>query len=150
MSAKYDLSDKQIQELKQAFALFGPNIDGCITKVELGGVMKSLGHRPSELELEGMIAEVDTEGNGAIDFEGFLSIMATKMEEDNGDDLQEAFRIFDKDGNGFISVNELRNVMYNLGEEMTEDEVREMIKEADTDGDGQVNFKEFVTMMTRN
>lgn len=95
-----------------------------------------------------MINEVDTDGNGTIDFKEFISLMATKMKDsDSEQELKEAFKVFDKDGNGYISAAELRHVMTNLGEKLTDEEVDEMIKEADTDGDGQVNYDEFVKMM---
>lgn len=41
--------------------------------------MRSLGQTPSREELASMIKEVDTDGNGEIDFEEFLDMMATKM-----------------------------------------------------------------------
>ena len=114
-----------------------------------------------------MIDEVDSDGNGSIDFAEFLCMMkdtdlyTTSLqrnekltslfhpsEEDIIELCPETFRVFDKDGNGFISASELRQVMANLGEKLTDEEVDEMIREADIDGDGQVNYEEFVTMMT--
>ena len=81
-------------------------------------------------------------GNGTIDFEEFLLMMARKMKDtDSEEEIREAFRVFDKDGNGFISAAELRHVMTNLGEKLTDEEVDEMIREADIDGDGQVNYE---------
>jgi len=42
-------------------------------------------------------------GNGTIDFEEFISMMAKKMQEtDSEEELREAFRVFDKDGNGSV------------------------------------------------
>ena len=80
-------------------------------------------------------------GNGLIDFEEFLTMMARKMKDtDTDEEMREAFRVFDKDGDGFISPAELRHVMANLGEKLTDLEVDEMIREADLDGDGKVNF----------
>ena len=88
------------------------------------------------------LSNVILAGNGTIDFEEFLHMMAKKMKEtDSEEELREAFRVFDKDGNGYISAAELRHVMTNLGEKLTDEEVDEMIKEADLDGDGRVNYE---------
>ncbi|XP_036615805.1 calmodulin-A-like [Trichosurus vulpecula] len=141
-------SEEQIAEFKEAFSLFDKDSDGCITTKELGTVMRSLGQNPTEAELKNMIGEIDTDGNGTIDFPEFLSMMARKMKDtDSEEEIREAFRVFDKDGNGFVSAAELRHVMTKLGEKLTDDEVDEMIREADVDGDGQVNYEEFVRML---
>eukprot|EP00058_Branchiostoma_floridae_P007764 XP_002593252.1 hypothetical protein BRAFLDRAFT_124868 [Branchiostoma floridae] len=132
------LTEEQISEFKEAFSLFDKDGDGVITTKELGTVMRSLGQNPTEVELTDMINEVDTDGNGTIDFPEFLTMMARKMEEvDSENELREAFQVFDKDRNGYISAAELRHVMTNLGEKLTDEEVDEMIREADIDGDGQ-------------
>jgi calmodulin len=147
--AAYTLSDEEVAEFREAFGLFDKNGDGTISSSELGTIMRSLGQNPTESELQDMINEVDVDGNGTIDFDEFLNMMAKKMKEtDSEEELREAFRVFDKDGNGYISAAELRHVMTNLGEKLTDDEVDEMIREADLDGDGTVNYEEFVTMMT--
>jgi calmodulin len=143
------LTEEQIAEFKEAFALFDKDGDGTITTKELGTVMRSLGTNPTEAELQDMINEIDVDGNGIIDFSEFLVMMARKLQNtDSEEELREAFRVFDKDGNGFISADELRHVMTNLGEKLSDEEVDEMIREADVDGDGQINYEEFVTMMT--
>jgi len=144
-----DHTSLYIEEFKEAFKLFDKDGDGTIDSSELGTVMRSLGQNPTENELVDMINEVDADGNGCIDFEEFIQMMAKKMQDtDSEQELREAFRVFDRDGNGFISAGELRHVMTNLGEKLTDDEVDEMIREADLDGDGLVNYEEFVTMMT--
>jgi len=144
------LSEEEIAEFKEAFSLFDKDGDNTITTAELGTVMRSLGQEPTESELNDMINEVDANGNGTIDFEEFLEMMARKMKEtDTAEEIRQAFRVFDKDGNGFISSAELRHVMTNLGERLTDEEVEEMIREADCDGDGQINYEEFVQMMCK-
>jgi len=143
-----NLSAEQISEFKEAFSLFDKDGDGTITTKELGTVMRSLGQNPTEAELQDMIQEVDSGGDGQIDFSEFLSMMSRKMQEnDTEEEIIEAFKVFDKDGNGFISAAELRHVMCNLGEKLTDDECDEMIREADIDGDGQINYAEFVKLM---
>ncbi|PIA45097.1 hypothetical protein AQUCO_01700557v1 [Aquilegia coerulea] len=142
------LTEEQIIEFEEAFHLFDKDGDGCITIDELATVIRSLDQNPTEEELLDMINEVDVDGNGTIEFEEFLNLMAKKMKETDADEeLKEAFKVFDKDQNGYISATELRHVMINLGEKLTDEEVEQMIKEADLDGDGQVNYEEFVRMM---
>lgn len=46
---------------------------------ELATVIHSLNEHPTKEEVQEMISEVDTDGNGTIDFEDFLGIMARKM-----------------------------------------------------------------------
>ncbi|OEL35686.1 Calmodulin-related protein, partial [Dichanthelium oligosanthes] len=142
------LSEDQIAEFKEAFSLFDKDDNGCITTGELGTVMRSVGQNPTEAELQDMIAEVDADGNGTIDFPEFLGLMARRMKDtESEEELKEAFRVFDKDQNGFISAAELRHVMTNLGERLSDAEVDEMVREADVDGDGHINYDEFVKVM---
>ncbi|KAF0907267.1 hypothetical protein E2562_015769 [Oryza meyeriana var. granulata] len=143
-----ELSKEQIAEFREAFSLFDKDGDGTITSKELGTVMRSLGQEPTEEELREMVAEVDADGSGSIDFDEFLSLLARKLRDTEAeDDLREAFRVFDKDQNGFITPDELRHVMTNLGDRLSDDELAEMLHEADSDGDGQINYNEFVKVM---
>ena len=59
---------------------------------------------PSDEELEEMINEVDTDGNGVLEFPEFLSLMATKIRSvDTEEELVEAFKIFDRDGDQLLN-----------------------------------------------
>ncbi|XP_062976569.1 calmodulin-A-like [Elgaria multicarinata webbii] len=144
------LTEEQLAEFKEAFSLFDKDGDGAITTTELGTVMRSLGHNPSEAELQTMINEVDAKGSGTVDFLEFLSLMAKRTKEnDSKVEMWEAFRVFDKDGDGYISAVELRHIMTNLGKNLTDEEVDEMIREADVDLDGEVNYEDFVRVMEK-
>jgi len=46
---------------------------------ELGTVIRSLDENPTVEELQIMMSEVDTDGNGTIEFGEFLNLMARKM-----------------------------------------------------------------------
>ncbi|XP_012853869.1 PREDICTED: calmodulin-2/4-like [Erythranthe guttata] len=138
----------RILEFQTSFNVFDKDGDGCINIEELGIVMRSLDQNPSEKELRDMINEVDSDGNGTIDFDEFLNLMTAKEKKIDADnELKEAFKVFDKDQNGYISANELRQTMINLGEKLTVEEVEQMVREADLDGDGQISFDEFVKTM---
>ena len=116
-----------------------------------GSVMKSLGHNPTEDELQDIIQKNDIDGNGTIEFSEFCARMVKKIKDKNSSideaEIRQSFDLFDLDGNGYITKFELTHVMASLGEELTEQEIDEMMSDADTDGDGQVNFEEFSRMM---
>lgn len=46
---------------------------------ELATVIQSLNEHPTKEEVQDMIGEVDADGNGTINFDEFLNIMASKM-----------------------------------------------------------------------
>jgi calmodulin len=143
------LCKEKIAEFKCAFELFDMDHDGLITTKELGTIIQRLGQTPSESDLRLMIKEVDKDGNGSIDFEEFLSLMCSKMNDhDSEEEMLEAFKVFDKDGNGYIGRSDFKIVMEDLGEPMTSEELDELIRDWDKDGDEQLSYKEFKIMMT--
>lgn len=64
------LTDSQIADAKEAFALFDKDNDGCITTPELGTVMRALGKNPTETEVHKLIKEIDPDGRGVINLQG--------------------------------------------------------------------------------
>ncbi|XP_043212522.1 neo-calmodulin-like isoform X2 [Amphibalanus amphitrite] len=142
---EYGLTEELVAEFKEVFMLFDKDEDGVINMDELGIMMKTLGQRPTETELEKMVSTVDQEGTGQIEFNEFLQMMARKMAGvETEEELKEAFRVFDKDEDGFLSVAELRHIMTSMGDKMTNEEVDDMVREADRDGKGKINYDAFV------
>merc|ERR1719487_2484703 len=106
--------------------------------------MKSLGRNASREELKAMIAEVDDDGSGEIEFDEFLRLMTSKINEgDTVEEIREAFLVFDRDRSGSVTASELKHVMNNFGETVTDEEVEAMIQQADQDGDGELSFEDF-------
>jgi calmodulin len=139
------LTRAQVQEFKEAFDIFDVDGGGTITAEELGEVMRSLGQKPTRAQLEAMVNEIDADGDGAIDFPEFLTMMLRKMNEgDPEKELRDVFMVFDKDQSGTISAEELRNVMRVIGEKLTDQEIEDAIRLADTTGDGEVSYDEFI------
>ena len=112
--------------------------------------MRALGFEPKKEEIKKMIADIDKDGSGTIDFEEFLQMMTAKMgERDSREEIMKAFRLFDDDETGKISFKNLKRVAKELGENMTDEELQEMINEADRVGDGEVNEEEFFRIMKK-
>ena len=142
------LTDEQITEFKEAFFLCDKDGDGAIAVKELGTVMRSLGLNPTEDELQGMINEIDIDGNKNINFPNFLNLMAAKLKDrDTKEEAIEAFKVFDRNGNGLISVADIIHVINILGEKLTDKEADEMIRDSEADSDGLINYEEFIRLM---
>merc|ERR1711994_951098 len=123
---------------------------GTIDAKELRVAMRALGFEPKKEEIKKMIADIDKDDSGTIDFDEFLDMMTAKMsEKDSREEIRKAFRLFDDDETGFITLKNLRRVAKEIGENMTDEELREMIDEADRDGDGQVSEEEFLRIMKK-
>ena len=109
---------------REAFDLFDTDGSGTIDAKELKVAMRlafhslhavlkldfrALGFEPKKEEIKKMIADIDKDGSGTIDFEEFLSMMTSKMgERDSREEILKAFKLFDDDNTGKISFKNLK------------------------------------------
>ena len=146
------LDDEQLGELREIFRSFDRNNDGSLTQLELGSLLRSLGLKPSEDQLDELIQKADTNSNGLIEFSEFVALAEPELipakSPYNEEQLRMIFRMFDRDDKGYITAAELAHSMAKLGHALTANELTGMIKEADTDGDGCINFQEFSQAIT--
>ena len=135
----------QLTKFKEQFSRFDKDGDGNISGAELGPLMESLNLQTSAREVKAFLKATDTDHNGAIDFQEFVSMMGKKARRGP---LLLAFKTFDKNGDGFISMDELRKGLKASGDNVSETELECIMARADTDGDGKVNYEEFAAMMS--
>ncbi|KAK7871882.1 hypothetical protein R5R35_006462 [Gryllus longicercus] len=138
--------------LKKAFDAFDREKSGSISTDMVGEILRMLEHPVSDDHLKEIIAEVDADGSGQLEFEEFCDLAARFLIEEDAEamqqELREAFRLYDKEGNGYISTSVLREILRELDDKVTNEDLDMMIEEIDSDGSGTVDFDEFMEVMT--
>jgi len=152
--AREQLSSEMIAEFKMAFDIFDHDGGGDINTNELGRVMKLLGQSPGKEELDEIVAAVDVDGSGSIDFDEFLIMMVMQLKEENksasDEEVKEIFRLFDKNGDNFLDWDELNGALANINSDPPVEkwEVDEIFNEVDGNGDGVIDVEEFTNWLT--
>lgn len=149
---KNGLTEDEVMEIKEAFDLFDSDKSGEIDVEELKNALKNLGIDAKNQTLANMMADLDKDKSGQIDFNEFIDMMTAKMSDrDTREDLEKVFRLFlgDDDKADKIAIKHLKRVARELNENMSDEELQEMIVRADLNKDQGVDFEEFYTIMTK-
>ncbi|KAI3734038.1 hypothetical protein L6452_13498 [Arctium lappa] len=142
-------SPNQVNLLKDIFTRFDLDSDGSLTQLELAALFRSVGLKPGD-EIEAVLAKMDANGNGSIEFEELVNAILPDFDEEvfvNQDQLMRVFQLFDKDGDGSITPAELAGQMAKMGLPLTYRELNDLMKEIDTNGDGIISFHEFTAIL---
>ena len=75
------LTDTQVADYKEAFTMFDADGGGSIDVKELNAVLKSLGAELTDAQVTAMLAEVDSDEGGTIDFEEFCTLMRRQQKD---------------------------------------------------------------------
>ncbi|OMJ79323.1 hypothetical protein SteCoe_20664 [Stentor coeruleus] len=140
------ISNDQSKELYKSFKELDKNGDGKISTEELFQAYKKMMKNNDALkEVQKIMATVDLNGSGYIDYSEFITASLKKELLINNDTLNLAFKAFDIDGSGKISISELKEV---LGLVQDSDEnISKLLKKVDENGDGDIDIEEFKNMM---
>ena len=145
--------ESEVVGLKEAFDHFDDDKSGEISTVELQDALKKLGVDPNNQTLVNMMAELDEDGSGEIDFGEFFELMTAKMsEKDTRDDLKKVFRLFLAEGDRedeMIERKTLIKISKSLDLKIPKEDIDGMIKTADKNNDHLIDFEEFYSVMTR-
>eukprot|EP01116_Phalansterium_solitarium_P025706 TRINITY_DN9963_c0_g1_i1.p1 TRINITY_DN9963_c0_g1~~TRINITY_DN9963_c0_g1_i1.p1 ORF type:complete len:190 (-),score=59.02 TRINITY_DN9963_c0_g1_i1:293-862(-) len=145
-----ELTEHQKEQIRQAFDIFDQDGTGSIDETSVRVALRALGFNPSKDDIKHMIAEVDKDLSGQIDYSEFLTLMTRKMSEDETrEDSKKAFRLFDTERKGRISLDNLTEVARQLGDDRTKEELQEMLSAADVNKDGVVTEDEFLKIVRR-
>ena len=89
---KNGLTEDEVLEIREAFDLFDTDHSGEIDVAELKQALMNLGIDTKNQTLQNMLADIDKNGNGNIDFDEFIDIMTAKMsDKDTREDLEKVF-----------------------------------------------------------
>jgi len=135
---------------RSAFEVFDSDGDGALNEEELGYVLRSLGHNPSQKQLSGFAAACPDPNRITQADLTRITLSAPKAPSSGYEkDLVEAFRVFDRDENGLITENDIRVIFTTLGETLTLEEVNSLLEQVTVDDNGKVKYTEFVQMILK-
>lgn len=75
MTTKLTIFFVFFRELKEAFRLYDREGNGYITTSTLKEILGALDDKLTSKDLDGIVAEIDTDGSGTVDFDEFMEMM---------------------------------------------------------------------------
>ena len=133
-------------ELQKAFKVLDTNCDGKLSRDELVDGYRKIYGELAESEVDKILARVDANGSGEIDYSEWIVATINKEKLLSKDKLKAAFQLFDRDGSGAISAEEVKQIL-SRGQKIDERVWLDVISEVDIDGNGEIDFSEFTQMM---
>uniref|UniRef100_A0A7S1C6V5 Calmodulin n=1 Tax=Bicosoecida sp. CB-2014 TaxID=1486930 RepID=A0A7S1C6V5_9STRA len=128
------LTKEQVGRIRKAFDAYASPLTESITAKDLRPLLQALGDNPTRDELQRLIILVDADGNGLIDFEEFLTLVAVRSQHKHTRaEVRDAFKMFDLEDTGVVAIDHLRHALKHLAN-MTDDDIAALIDEA-TEGD---------------
>jgi len=144
----------QLAYYKQEFEQCDEDGSGQVECDELIGLMKKLGILPMKHVLDQVVAEVDENGNGELDFGEFEAVMdilrrREGFAKEEFDEISSLFKRFDRDGSGSMDTKEVHMALKWLGFSFKDDQADKIIREVDQDGSGQIDEIEWFVCMRK-
>ena len=154
-----NLSNKQINQLKQEFLALDENGDGTIATEELGKLLragKSKKNKLSEEDIAKILSDFDKDDSGTIEVYEFLGAITSRKHRDtvlkaftNRSAIRKQFAKLDEDNDGEITRKEFQKCLEKCSKtKVTEEQMDRIMKEYDPNGDGKLNFDEFIDAMS--
>jgi len=146
------ISPDQVDHYRRAFDEFDLDGDGKISTQELHLAFRRVGLNPTEGEVQDIINQYDMDGNGDIEWEEFVHVLASKLDPEDENYFKETFRVFSKNDEGCIPAEEMKFVLSQVCSVQIFDvqEAEEMLNVVDRNGDGVISYSEFRCMMGAN
>ncbi|XP_024365301.1 uncharacterized protein [Physcomitrium patens] len=146
----------QESQLKEAFDMMDRDGDGTIKAEDLSHFLQySLKSNLSSEEIENMISLADRDGNGAVDFDEFMSLVSAHVPQApeslsslGYEALRQIFRVLDRNGDDVLCSDDLSGVMGSLGQCLSLEDLLAMVETATGSDQRKVNFEDFCQLMS--
>lgn len=135
-----------LQEFREIFRLVDTDDSGDISREELFQIMKQIGLKPTMAQVSTMLAEVDQDESGTIDFDEFVAVMTghTSSQSYSLEQILQAFRIFDKESKGYITIEEMEHILTKCGDDsLSVEEAKKLITTLDHDKKGKIYYEKY-------
>ena len=150
------LPREEVIEIRRAFEIFDQDGSGIMDPAELKDAFVKLGFTGQNKFVYQIMAELDDDQSGGIDFAEFVRLATAKIgEKDSRAEINKVFTAFDPNRavildliQGKFTVNELKKVAKDLGENLSDEDFDHMFQKADLDDDGFVTAEDFYNIMT--
>lgn len=145
VSQKIGVPFSQVATYWDSFKRFDANGSGSVDAKELTQLLlDTIGFCPPPSEVEAMVRDADTDGNGTLEFHEFCELCkAIDFGEQTDEELRDAFMLWSENQDR-IPEKVIRYALTHLGDKLTDAEVTEFMGEADVDKDGTIDEAEFV------
>mmetsp|Transcript_2503 Transcript_2503/g.5755 ORF Transcript_2503/g.5755 Transcript_2503/m.5755 type:complete len:187 (-) Transcript_2503:20-580(-) len=147
-SIDHDLTEDELDDIKQAFDLFDFHGTGTIRPRNVKLALDSLGsdHRPSVFRLLAGIEDLPEE----IEYSEFLSHVVERLgHKKNRKGVDHIFRLFDYDDAGIIDLPKFKRVTKELGEAVPDDRLEDALARNAASGQPEVTPDDFYVVMTK-
>ena len=144
---RLDIPEDKIAEYKEAFDMFDKDGSGTISVTEIVKIMKNFGYPIKKSEAQQMIADIDDNGDGELDFEEFVTIMEKQknyVDETDEELVLRAFKSFDHDHDGKITNYEFKYILTQMGNKFSEDELNQLFETCNLDINGTLTYQDFI------
>merc|ERR1712243_2806 len=140
-----EITDEQLEELKEAFVLYDNVGDDKIDSGDVIKLLQSLTLNPLTADVKKVLEDSELDKT-RVDFPTFVSIyeqFAKRPTIANHADLLEMFKCFDREGNKMVFGGEFRQVLNNLGDVMDEKDIEFFIGPLEKE-DGYVPYEDLI------
>lgn len=137
---------EEMKKLRDIFRYLDRDGDGRISVGELRDSLYDECGEVESKEAEGIMAKIDLDQNGFIEYEEFLSATIEKSIFLSEINLKQAFDLFDIDKGGSISPDEVRNIISG-GKVISDEVVKDLLKGVNKNMDDEISYEDFKNLM---